>query len=90
MEMGMVIVGLKDADQFRKDVLEAKSKGAANTAQPAVVAAVAAPANDSINRDAAGGGKSVQEELQGLAAMFKDGLLSKEEFDSAKAKLLGA
>ena len=32
--------------------------------------------------------KSVTDELAGLATMFKEGLLTKSEFDSAKAKLL--
>ena len=84
-----VIRGIKDAEQFKADVLAAKSgQKAAVAVLPPRPAVAGAPINEAIDRDAAGEKKSVTDELAGLATMFKEGLLTKSEFDSAKAKLL--
>jgi hypothetical protein len=72
------------ANQSQQDIADLQAQMTAMQAQQAAAAMPqAAPA------PAAAGGSDVMSQLQQLAQMKQNGLLSEEEFQAAKARLLG-
>ncbi|MGH1550560.1 SHOCT domain-containing protein [Leifsonia poae] len=69
-------------EQMQQMAQQAAAQQAAYQQQAAAQAAPAAPA-------AAGGGDDMMAQLQQLATLHTQGVLSDEEFTAAKAKLLG-